>query len=87
MSLKLKQAIKLIVILFLSGNLISYIGLSKGRDMASALSRPAGASMWSISDEMISACTYLPVIMGVSLVILSIAFSTVLFVNWIKENK
>lgn len=87
MSIKIRQAIKLIVILYLSGNLISYIGLSKGRDMASALSRPAGASMWSISDEMISACTYLPVIMGISLVILSIALSTVLFVNWIKESE
>jgi hypothetical protein len=36
---------------------------------------------------MISACTYLPVIIGVSLVILSIAFSTVIFTEWIKENE
>lgn len=87
MSLKIRQAISLIVILYLSGNLISYIGLAKGRDMASALSRPAGATMWSISDEMILACTYLPVIMGVSLVILSIALSTVIFAEWIKEKE
>lgn len=86
MSIKLRQAIKLIVILFLSGNFISYIGLTKGVDMASTLSRPGGASSWSTSEEMILGCTYVPVIMGVSLIALSLAFSTVLFINWIREN-
>lgn len=86
MSLKLRQAIILIVCLFLSGNLITFIGFSKGRDIATSLSRPAGASIWSTSNEMILGCTYVLVIIGVSLIILSIIFSTVLFVKWLKEN-
>ncbi len=87
MSAKLKRAIRLIITLFISGNIISYIGLTKGRDIALDLSMPAGeiTTIWSLSEEMVLACTLLPVIMGVSLVILSIAFSTVIFADWIKE--
>lgn len=84
MSLKLRQAITLIVALFLSGNLMAFIGFSKGTDIASSLSRPWGATFWTTSGEMILACTYVPVIIGVSLIALSIVFSTVLFVKWLK---
>ncbi|NLT95246.1 MAG: hypothetical protein GXW85_06865 [Clostridia bacterium] len=86
MPLKLKQAIILTVSLFLSGNLITFIGFLKGRDIATSLSRPAGASIWSTSNEMILACTYVPIIIGLSLIVLSLIFSTVLFVKWLKEN-
>ena len=79
MSLKIRQAISLIVILYLSGNLISYIGLAKGR-IWHRLYHARQVHMWSISDEMILACTYF-VIIGVSLVILSIALSTVYSLN------
>ena len=85
MTSKFKQVIKLIISLFLVGNLIVFVGLIRGRDIASSLSRPAGATCWSISDEMILGCTYTPVIMGISLIILSLIFSTVLFINWFNN--
>ncbi|MFZ7101421.1 MAG: hypothetical protein ACOWWO_02025 [Peptococcaceae bacterium] len=86
MSVKLKQAIILIVALFLCGNLIAFMGFFKGRDIASSLSRPAGATVWSTSNEMILGSTYLPVMIGTSLIVLSITFTTVLFVKWLKED-
>ena len=85
MSLKIKQAIILIISLFLGGNLLMIIGFTKGMDMAVQLSKPRGASGWTTSNEMVTAATYIPVIIGISLIVLSIAFSTVLFINWIKE--
>ena len=84
MTSKFKQVIKLIISLFLVGSLIVFIGLTRGQDIASSLSRPMGATSWSISNEMILGCTYTPVIIGVSLIILSLIFSTVLFINWIN---
>ena len=85
MGAKLKAAIILVICLFSSGSLISFIGLSKGVSIASSLSRPNGATGWVTTNEMMLGCTYTPVIMGVSLIILSIALSTVLFMKWINE--
>lgn len=61
-----------------------YLGFSKGHDIAATLSRPMGASGWITPGEMILACTYTPVIIGVSLIALSLIFSTVLFIRWIN---
>lgn len=85
--MKIKKAITVIIFLFLSGNFISFIGLTKGSDIASTLSRPRGATSWGISQEMIIGCTYIPVIMGMSLIVLSLLFSTVLFMDWIRSNQ
>lgn len=63
---------------------MTYLGFSKGHDIAATLSRPIGASGWITSGEMIIACTYTPVIIGVSLIVLSLIFSTVLFMKWIN---
>lgn len=84
MTSKFKQVITLIFALFLGGTLIVFLGLSKGHDIAVNLSRPMGASSWSTSKEMILGFTYTPVIIGVSLIVLSLIFSTVLFIKWIK---
>ena len=87
---KLKKSIISVIIiicLFLCGNLISFIGLTKGVDIAGSLCKPKGAMGWTIPDSLILACTYVPVIIGVSLIILSISLSTVLFVNWINNNQ
>lgn len=81
---KFKQGIILTFLLFLGGSLMVYLGFSKGHDIAATLSRPIGANAWMTSGEMISACTYTPVIIGVSLILLSLFFSTVLFIKWIK---
>ncbi|KMT22466.1 hypothetical protein [Clostridium cylindrosporum] len=85
MNRKLKQAIVLTFLLFLSGSLMTFIGFVKGDDIATSLSRPIGESIWETSNEMILGCTYTPVILGISLIIMSITFSTVLFINWVKE--
>lgn len=82
---KLRNSMILILSLFLVGSLITFIGLSKGYDFASSLSRPIGANSWTISNEMVLACTYTPVIIGASLIILSIILSTVLFINWLNK--
>jgi len=83
-TLKFKQGITLAFLLFFCGSLMVYLGFSKGHDIAANLSRPTGASGWITSKEMILACTYTPVIMGASLIVLSLIFSTVLFIRWIK---
>ena len=84
---KIKKAIIIIIFLFLSGSFISFIGLAKGSDVASTLSRPWGATSWGTSQEMIIGCTYIPVIIGISFIVLSLLFSTVLFIDWIRNNQ
>lgn len=79
-------SIIMIICLFSGGSIISFIGLSKGLKIASALSRPKGATGWVIPEQMTVACTYTPVIIGVSLIILSLIIFTILFVKWINEH-
>ncbi|HYE10343.1 MAG TPA: hypothetical protein VEF53_09205 [Patescibacteria group bacterium] len=83
---KTKKAMSYIVSLFLGGSLITFFGFYKGYDIAIVLSRPVGATGWTTSKEFIMSWTYVPVIIGVSLIIASITFSTALFVNWINKN-
>lgn len=89
MGAKLKKTIIsviMVIFLFLGGGIISFIGLTKGLDIASSLSRPKGAIGWTIPDKLILGCTYTPVIIGVSLIVLSISLFTVLFINWINKS-
>lgn len=81
---KIKNGIILILCLFISGNIIAFIGFAKGSDIASILSRPKDAIFWTISEELIMGCTYIPVIIGLSLIILAISQSIVLFIKWIN---
>jgi hypothetical protein len=74
-----------IVSLFLGGILFTFIGFFKGYDIAIKTSKPAGAIGWTTSQEYILSCTYFPIIIGVSLIICSIFFSTVLFHHWINN--
>lgn len=87
MDTKLKKAITLIISLFLGGSIILFIGLSKGEDIATNLFRPESATDWSTSMELILGCKYTPAIMGISLMILSIILSTILFKYWIGKIK
>ncbi|MCC5912411.1 MAG: hypothetical protein JJT76_18495 [Clostridiaceae bacterium] len=82
---KLKKALILISSLFLGGSLSVYIGLSKGRDISRVLSRPRGASRWTVSNELTIAWTYVPVIIGISLILLSIIFSGIVFLKWYED--
>ncbi|EGD47646.1 hypothetical protein Cpap_1841 [Ruminiclostridium papyrosolvens DSM 2782] len=80
------KAVILIVILFLSGCLVTFIGFFKGRDIAISVSRPKGASGWTTSQELMTSCTYFPIVIGVSIIILSLMLSTVLFMQWINKS-
>jgi hypothetical protein len=41
---------------------------------------------WPVTQGLILSCTYMPVIIGVSSIILSITLSTVLFINWMNKS-
>lgn len=43
---------------FLFGTGLLFLGLSKGRDIASYLSRPHGVNSWPVSEELIIGTTY-----------------------------
>jgi len=83
-----KTAISIIVsiCLFFCGSIISFIGFTKGEDIAGRLSRPKDAMGWEIPEKMILGCTYTPVIIGVALILLSICLFTVLFHKWINNS-
>lgn len=74
------------VTLYLCGILFAYVGFFKGRDIAISVSRPEGANGWTTSQELISSCTYFPILIGVSLILLSIFISSVLFFHWINKS-
>jgi len=84
MTTSFKRGILLTLVLFFGGSLMVYLGFSRGHNLAAVLSKPAGASGWITTKEMIMACTYTPVIIGVSLIALSLILSTVLFIKWLN---
>lgn len=83
---KIKKGIILILCLFVCGDIFAYIGFTKGHDIAISLSKPKNALYWETSDEMIMGCTYIPVIIGLSFIILAIILSTVLFIKWLNKE-
>lgn len=72
--------------LFLGGSLFTFIGFSKGHDIAASLSKPVGESAWTTSNELILGCVYTPVISGIFLIIMSVIFSTIIFTNWVEKS-
>jgi len=82
---KVITGIILIAFLFFIGCIIAFIGFAKGFDMASALARPKGASGWTIPEGYIQACTYIPVMMGASLILLALILSIMLFKKWLDR--
>ncbi|MGO1369022.1 MAG: hypothetical protein ACTHVE_07800 [Senegalia sp. (in: firmicutes)] len=88
MSSKVRDSIVIIIILFLLGNVLVFTGFVKGADMAFSLIGPQSfeEEEWYVPDGMILGSTYVPVIIGISLIILSIIFSTVLFIDWYKKD-
>lgn len=84
---KLIKVISLIIFLFFSGGIIAFVGFVKGEDIAFIISRPSGANSWLTSNGMILGCMYVPIIVGISLILLSVMFSTILFADWIKKTK
>ncbi|WP_434415744.1 hypothetical protein [Tissierella praeacuta] len=81
------KATILTIFLFISGIVFTSIGLIKGKDIALILSRPNEVNFWSTSNEMILGCTYIPILIGISFVILSLLFSAILFKIWMKLDE
>lgn len=84
MTEKANQAKPWIISLFIGGIVLSAIGLTKGQDIASLFSR-SGVEFWTISEGMILGATFIPIMIGVSMMILAMVFGTVLFIHWLKE--
>lgn len=85
MTQKSRQAMPWIAGLFIGGIVIAGIGLTKGQELAAYFSRPMGAEFWFTSDGMQAGWTYLPVMIGASMMVLALLFVTVLFIHWLKE--
>lgn len=85
---KLKKASIITLVSFMVGHIIIYLGLSKGRDWASAISRPGRATFWTTSTELIQALRYTPMILGISLIVLSVIAFYYIFPLWLRiEHK
>ena len=68
------------------GVLLTYIGLFQGTALAISASKPYWAVTWVTSPELITACTYFPIILGASLLLLSVLLSAILFQRWINKS-
>lgn len=80
------KAMLIIISLFAGGCLLVFEGLAKGYERAIDLSKPSGATFWSAAEEFIHACTYVPAIAGISLILLAVIFSSIVFWKWYKEG-
>ena len=84
MASKLNKSI-ISIVCFLCGSLIVYIGLSKGYDIAKFFTRVELVDSWYTSKNTILVCTYIPVIIGISFIIVSLISAKILFIN--RTNK
>lgn len=66
---------------FLLGVLFLIIG-ANGRQNAISFSKPTNASSWTTSDSLINAFIYVPMIIGISFLILFISTFTISFYKW-----
>lgn len=87
MDSKLKKSKQAIIYLYLCGNWLVFIGLLKGKDIATSI----GSSMAGISNPyettagMVLGCTLIPVILGISLITISIIILIVIFIHWYNK--
>lgn len=83
---KFKKTISLIFLLFLSGIVFLSLGFVKGEAIASKLSRVQQLDAWVVSEGMVLGCILIPIIIGLSLIILAIIFSSILFIHYINNT-
>lgn len=70
---------------FLLGVLFLIIGAS-GKEIAINLSKPYNAESWSTSESLINTFTLVPIIIGVSLLILCISTFSITYYHWQKKQ-
>ncbi|MMZ61811.1 hypothetical protein D1872_239810 [compost metagenome] len=74
------------MILSIVGIFFIFIGLSKGRHWAIQWTNPHNTSReWLTSDELITALTLTPVVLGVTLLVFSFIIFTITFLYWFKQ--
>ncbi|PID04503.1 hypothetical protein CSV65_13820 [Sporosarcina sp. P31] len=73
-----------IPIAFLFLGVVFLIFGANGEGMATTFSRPAGASSWTTEGSTIHAFTFIPLLLGVSFLILFISTFSISFYKWQK---
>lgn len=81
------KVISLIILLFIIGSMISFIGVIKGERIALVLTKPIRSNSWSTSREIILGCKYILVVIGTLFMLISSLFSIIFFKYWIKNDK
>jgi len=71
-------------VIFLAGHLIIYLGLAK-HDIAVKFSRPINSMAWTTSSELINAWTYGLVLLGGSIVMISVLCLLLAINSWLKD--
>lgn len=74
-----------IPIAFLFIGVLFLIFGANGEGIATTFSRPAGASSWTTENSTIDAFTFIPIILGVSFLILFVSTFTISFYKWQKS--
>lgn len=83
---KIKKILLIIIAIFVAGVINLWIGFAYGEELGSHFSRPIGASGWTVSNGLVNACTYIPIIIGISFILLAMIFCTLVFKEWIKKQ-
>jgi hypothetical protein len=86
MDFKIRKILLIIIGIFVAGVINLWIGFAYGEELGSHFSRPIGASGWTVSNGLVDACTYIPIIIGVSFILLAMIFCTLVFKEWIKKQ-
>ena len=71
--------------LFLVGILFLFLG-TNGEQYAIKFSKPNNTTSWATPDSLINTFTYVPMIIGISLIILSISTFLVSYYNWQRKR-
>lgn len=85
MKSKVAELFGIPIILLLLGFLFLVLG-ANGEKIATNLSRPPGATMWSTEGRTIDAFIFIPVILGISFLILFVSTFSISFYKWQKNR-
>lgn len=72
------------IVSFLLGIIVLIIGFN-GENIAISFSRPNNATTWETSGTMIDTFTYIPIVIGISLILLSIITFSLTFYKRLKN--
>ncbi len=82
-----KKVNRIIIITFIIGIIIAFIGLAAGESMASFFSSIGQGDYWSTSGALMNAFTYIPFIAGRAMIIVSMGMSLIVFKQYYKTKQ